>query len=283
MSISSVIIKTLSGKFLAISSNAIQTLMHDFNFVSTKYELAKKSAVFFESMKIAAMGSDIKNIGYEHFDDKDRKILKIMPDSQSVEGKITNLIEYLNFPKKSYLSAKFGIFYNFKETNEFIRKIENYTRIQVAEGYDAPDCVSSAWRITITFKYNKKFVHEVRNCVSFYAINDIECLEILKSLEATQTSPQNKAPQKFGNTANGNNLDYFNSVTNLAIKTVGFSATFLIEYLHKEIVNLKQIKEQFILLIPNISDDKKQSPDDAHKAIKIVRDEIKLVTKKYSI
>ena len=198
---------------------------------------------------------NFKDICRKCSNDKERKILKIKLDSQSVEGKIKNMIEYFDFVKKSYSLAKFGIFYNFKEADEFMRTTGDYTRIQVAEGYDAPDSVSSAWRLTITFKYNQKFCEEIKNFVTFYAINDRECLEILDSLEASQTPnpKKNKSPQNFGNTAHENKSEVLNTLTTLSLKTAGLSATYLVEDLKKEVINLKQIKEQLILLIPTFA------------------------------
>ena len=239
-SISGLILQpTATNEFLVMTRDAISSLLQKYSLVASSYESAKSNAGFFDSMKIAAQGSNITSLGGTSFSDEDRKILKIILDSPTIYAKLKSIIEYFKFidSQRSYKVAS-GTFYDFKAADEFMRSTDNYSRIQVDSKYEAADIVANASQLTITFSYNEKFFNEVKNFVYRYAINRADCIDILNSIDPEQINSKSQPSQKPSVSENLNprevELQGLRVAVELGIATTKLSAGFLLKDLTQQ-------------------------------------------------
>ena len=188
---SNIIIKKRDGRFLAVSSDLISQLHTYYNITSSNYERAKKNAGFFQSMKAAALGSNVREFGGEYFDEQARKILKIIVDSKTVDEKLKSLEEYFAFKKSQESYFRYGNFNDLNQADQFIRNnvFPKPIYVETAVGYDLSSVSVPMMRIVVTFKYNETFYKQIKTFIdSGFVENRQECLKALEQLDVPISS-----------------------------------------------------------------------------------------------
>ncbi len=183
---SSVIIKKRDGNFLAIVNDTISNLQSYYRITSDRYERAKKNAGFFQSMKLAALGSNVREFGGESFDERARKILKIILDAKTVDEKLRSVEEYFYFARSQHTHLKHGNFYDINQADQFIRDNTTPLYLETAPGYNLPSISVPLMQVSVTFKYNETFYQQIKTFInSGFVKNRQECLEVLKRLDSS--------------------------------------------------------------------------------------------------
>ena len=267
---------TATNEFLVMTHNAISSLIQKYHSVSWSYESAKSHASFFDSMKLAAQGSNITSLGGTSFSDEDRKILKIILDSPTIYAKLKSIMEYFKFidSQRSY-GVPSGTFYDFKAADEFMRSTDNYSRIQVDSKYEAADIVANAQQLTITFSYNEKFFNEVKNFVYRYAINRADCIDILNSIDPEQINSKSQPSQKPSVSENLNprevELQGLRVAVELGIATTKLSAGFLLKDLTQQHSDIERLRKVLVEVLPTTTDEDKEILDNVLLAATSIR------------